>query len=134
MKYSFINKAGRKQTINVPDEYIKVNCRNLGLTKTEAVEMYLSDEGYISNEVVDELTKKAAANKQGRIAGTKQRKPRKRKEDPIKRAFIESMRAFIDDMDGTVNVEATNPERIIAFEYAGERYEVMLTRKRKPKE
>ena len=134
MKYSFINKAGRKQTINVPDEYIKVNCRNLGLTKTEAVEMYLSDEGYISNEVVDELTKKAAANKQGRIAGTKQRKPRKRKEDPIKRVFIANMRAFIDDMDGTVNVEATNPERIIAFEYAGERYEVMLTRKRKPKE
>ena len=134
MKYSFINKAGRKQTINVPDEYIKVNCRNLGLTKTEAVEMYLSDEGYISNDVVDELTKTAAANKQGRIAGTKQRKPRKRKEDPIKRVFIENMRAFIDDMDGTVNVEATNPERIIAFEYAGEKYEVMLTRKRKPKE
>ena len=134
MKYSFINKAGRKQTINVPDEYIKVNGRNLGLTKTEAVEMYLSDEGYISNDVVDELTKKAAANKQGRIAGTKQRKPRKRKEDPIKRVFIENMRAFIDDMDGTVNVEATNPERIIAFEYAGEKYEVMLTRKRKPKE
>ena len=134
MKYSFINKAGRKQTINVPDEYIKVNCRNLGLTKTEAVEMYLSDEGYISNDVVDELTKKAAANKQGSIAGTKQRKPRKRKEDPIKRVFIENIRAFIDDMDGTVNVEATNPERIIAFEYAGEKYEVMLTRKRKPKE
>ena len=134
MKYSFINKAGRKQTINVPDEYIKVNGRNLGLTKTEAVEMYISDEGYISNDVVDELTKKAAANKQGRIAGTKQRKPRKRKEDPIKRVFIENMRAFIDDMDGTVNVEATNPERIIAFEYAGEKYEVMLTRKRKPKE
>ena len=134
MKYTFINKNGNQQTTVIPDEYIAINCRNLGISKMDAVRMYLSDEGYISNEVVEELTAKAAANKQGRIAGTTVRKPRKRKEDPIKRVFIESMRCFIDGFEGTSNVEATNPERMIAFEYAGEKYEVMLTRKRKPKD
>ena len=134
MKYTFINEKGAEQTVNVPDDYIKTNKLNLGLTTKEAIMMYLSDEGYISNETVEELT--AKAKEAGVSAGTKGGKTQKaptRKPDYEKRSLVEALANFMQSYDGAENVEVTNIERIVAFTIGSDKYELTLSKKRKPK-
>ena len=133
MKYSFIKENEKQITVNIPDEYIKINCRNLGLTQKQAIYMYLSDEGYISNDVVEELNAKAKSAKVGAGAERKQRKAPTRKPDEIKRAMIAALAEFVGSQDNVENCEVTNIERIIAFSIADDNYELVLQKKRKPK-
>lgn len=58
MRYNFNGK-----NINIPDEEIKTSMKALGLTKDEAIEMWLEDEGYLDNEEQNELCEKAKVNK-----------------------------------------------------------------------
>ena len=125
------------KNINVPDSYIEKQMKSLGISRQEAVELYLSDEGIVKNETIEELTAKAKAAHTGAKA-TGERKERKapvRKPDEVKRAIIAALAEFIRTCDyGVHDVEVTNIERMIAFEFAGDKYEVTLTKKRKPKE
>lgn len=144
MKYTFINENKKEQTINIPDEFIRKNRAALGISTQEAILLYLSDEGYITNEVVEALTQKAKEGKVGvRGAANKKRKAPVRKEDPTKRAIIDSIYQFI--MSGEIDkklmfdreiapVEITNPERIISFSIGKDKYELTLSKKRPPKE
>lgn len=143
MKYTFINEKGAEQTVTVPDDYIKINKHNLGLSTKDAIMMYLSDEGYISNDIVDELTAKAKENGVSTGArGGKTRKAPTRKPDYTKRALVDLLYAAleksagIDVEDKTVhidNMEVTNIERMIAFTIGNDKYEVTLSKKRAPK-
>ena len=45
MIYELNNKK-----IKIPDEQIKNNIKILNITKQEAIQMYLEDEGYLENE------------------------------------------------------------------------------------
>ena len=141
MKYTFINpETGKEKTVNIPDEYIKVNKHNLGLSTKEVIYMYLSDEGYISNAVVDELTKKAKGTSVK--VGGKTRKAPTRKPDYIKRNIVTEIAEYLKTIehiateDSTVeisNVEVTNIERIVAFTIGKDKYEITLSKKRAPK-
>lgn len=134
MKYTFVNNSGNEQTIDIPEEFIMRTRRALGCDVREACELYLSDEGYVDNEVVQELNEKAGAQKT--------RKGPVRKPDPIKRAMIEYLRQSVETADvvaadGTniscENIEVTNPERVVRFQISDDIYEITLSRKRKPK-
>lgn len=141
MKYTFIHpKTGKEKTVNIPDEYIKVNKHNLGISTKDAIYMYLSDEGYISNTVVDELTKKAKGS--GVKAEGKTRKAPTRKPDYIKRSLVSEIAEHLKTIehiaveDSTAeisNVEVTNIERIVAFTIGNDKYEITLSKKRAPK-
>lgn len=133
MKYTFINEQEKQQTVVIPDEYIKVNTRNLGISVKEAIYMYLSDEGYISNDEIEKLTSKAKAAKTGAVGERKARKAPTRKPDEIKRAMIAALAEFVGSQDNVKNCEVTNIERIIAFSIADDNYELVLQKKRKPK-
>lgn len=133
MKYTFINENDKQVTINVPDEYIKVNTRNLGISAKEAIYMYLSDEGHISDETVERLTAKAKSAGTNAVGERKARKAPTRKPDEIKRSMIAALAKFIDSQDNVKNCEITNIERIIAFSIADDNYELVLQKKRKPK-
>ena len=146
MKHTFINKDNKEQTINIPDEELQRSMKSLDITKREAVELYLSDKGYVTNEVVEELTAKASANG---VAGTrgaakKQRKAPVRKPDMDKRSLVQELAdalkglsiAADDEGNGmrpVENIEITNIERMIAFSLGDDKYEVTLTKKRKAK-
>ena len=54
MKYNFNGKE-----INIPDAEIQSNIKALGISKEEAIEMWLFDNDYEDNAVVDEMTVKA---------------------------------------------------------------------------
>lgn len=122
--------------IGIPDEFIEKNMRGLGITRAEAIELYLSDEGIeVAPEVV-ELTEKAKAAGTGAKATgeRKERKAPERKPDEVKRAMVAALAEFISGTDGVTDAAITNVERMVAFEFAGDKFELTLVKKRKPKE
>ena len=128
MKYTFADKDGKQRTVNIPDDDIKRAKSAYGLSNKEAIDMWLVDEGYLENPVVEELNAKAKANGVG--AGTKKRTVR-RKEDPVKRALIASLFDCIQEYAGVEGATVRNPERIISFSLGDDTYEITLSKKRK---
>ena len=136
MRYTITEGPNEGKRINIPDEFIENNMRGLDITRQEAIELYLSDEGLLENEIVLELTEKAKAAGAGAKAQgeRKERKAPVRKPDEVKRAVVAALAEFIEAQDGVTNAEVTNVERMIAFELGGDKFEITLTKKRKPKE
>lgn len=128
MKYTFADKDGKQRTVNIPDDDIKRAKSAYGLSNKEAIDMWLVDEGYLSDPVVEELNAKAKAN--GVKGGSKKRTVR-RKEDPIKRALIASLFDCIQEYAGVEDAAVRNPERIISFSLGNDTYEITLSKKRK---
>ena len=128
MKYTFADKDGKQRTVNIPDDDIKRAKSAYGLSNKEAIDMWLVDEGYLENPVVEELNAKAKAN--GVKGGSKKRTVR-RKEDPIKRQLIATLFDSLKIWDGIYNAEIRNPERIISFSLGNDTYEITLSKKRK---
>lgn len=125
------------KNIRIPDAEIDKNSRLLGITREEAIQMYLEDEGYIENEYVEELTKKA---KEAKIShDAKSEKPRKNAGKPRERKPDEDKERLIKILENSLNDEgiaatATNKTKIVEFEYNGSHYKVDLIRQRPPKE
>ena len=122
------------KNIRIPDAEINKSMKILGLTKDEAVQMWLEDEGYLENEVVEELTAKAKENKVSREA--KSDKPRKvvkreRKPDEEKENLIEILSNCLKDNGFEVNV--TNKSKIIEFNVGENHYKLDLIKQRPPK-
>lgn len=64
----------------------------------------------------------------------KKKTVRKRAEDAVKRGFIAEIARFLGENYNTLsNLEVVNPERVVSFEFDGEKYEIILQKKRKPK-
>lgn len=125
------------KNISIPDAWIQKTQRDLGLNLPDTIALYLSDEGIKVDPVVTELTNKAKAAGTGAKATgeKKERKAPVRKPDEVKRSVIAALASFINQEEyGVTNVEITNVERMVAFELAGDRYEITLTKKRKPKD
>ena len=58
MRYEFNGKM-----LNIPDEEINKAMKNLDISKEEAIEMWLEDEGYLENEEQENLCRLAKENK-----------------------------------------------------------------------
>jgi hypothetical protein len=58
MRYEFNGKM-----VNIPDDEIAKAMKNLDLSKEEAIEMWLEDEGYLENEEQENLCQLAKENK-----------------------------------------------------------------------
>ena len=124
MKYDFNGK-----TINIPDAELEKSMKLLGLSKEEAIEMYLEDEGYL-----EELTKKAKANKINHEA--KADKPRKavkreRKPDLEKEKIIEILANCLKNKG--FEAEITNKSKLIEFSVGENHYKLDLVKKRPSK-
>lgn len=131
MNYTFTNKDGEEQTVDIPMDYIHKQMASLSIGAMEACKLYLSDEGYIDNPEAEELTNKAKAGNP---------KAHKRKPDKTKRGII---RYIVDMLDSDIaiddephyprEVDIINPERAVSFLLDGDTYKITLSRKRKPK-
>lgn len=134
MVYNFNGK-----NIKVPDEEIKKNMEILDLSQEEAIQLYLEDEGYLENEEVAELTKKAKdSGIMSTIHGAKSDKPkakieRERKENPTKERIIAEMGKFLCQLDGISGVNITNIGKIIEFECENKHFKLDLIQKREKK-
>lgn len=132
MQYTFNGK-----NIRIPDEEIKKSMKVLGISKDEAIEMWLEDEGYLENEEQEELCKKA---KENRITATihdakdvkkKTQRERVRKENPTKRMVIAEIAKILPEF--AENIQVLNIEKLISFTIGDNTYEIDLKQKRKPK-
>lgn len=130
MNYKFNEK-----NINIPDKEIQNNMRLLGISKEEAIQMWLEDNDYLENEIVVELTKKAKENKavDHGAKADKERKPvkRERKPDLEKENLIQM---FADCLKNAgYDAEITNKSKLIEFTVGENHYKLDLVKQRPPK-
>lgn len=134
MTYKFNNK-----NLRIPDEDIQRSMKVYSLTKEEAIQMWLEDEGYLENEEQEALEKKA---KENRITATihqatstepkkKTQRERVKKENPTKEMIIREIAAILPNF--AENIEILNAGKLISFSIGAEKYEIDLKQKRKPK-
>jgi len=119
----------------------------LGCSEAEAREIYAYDCEVDKARASDKLEHDLTAEQQKVAAkmtrtGTRKMKEtglrltkRERKPNELKGAIIAAFATFLAQTDefSAENVEITNKERMIAFECGGEKFELTLTQKRKPK-
>lgn len=122
------------KNIRIPDSDIEKSIKILGISKDEAIQMWLEDEGYLENESVEELTKKAKINKINHEA--KSDKPRKtvareRKPDEEKENLIEILANCLKNAG--FDTEIINKSKLIEFNVGENHYKLDLIRKRPPK-
>ena len=132
MKYTF-----DKKVYNVPDEEIDTLIEKYDLSISEACELWLSDNDKIQNEVVEEMTKKATKNAvtqtiHGAKGEKKERKPREKKENPLKKQIISAILEGIKGIDGKIDVE--NDEKYINLWVEGRSFTINLVEHREKKE
>lgn len=139
MTYELEN--GKK--VKIPDAEIEKNMKLLGLTREEAIEMWLEDEGYLDNEEQNALVQKA---KESGIlqtihgAGDKQKrkksdKPKVVKVSDEKKALFteikENLEYFAEESGGKITIEKEN--KLILFEINGKTFKIDLIEQRPKK-
>jgi len=134
MLYTVGNK-----NINIPDAEIKNLQTALELSEEEAIQTWLSDNDYISDETVEELSEKAKKN---RISATiheakaenkakKERKPREKKENPLKRQIIDAIFAGLsENLSENAVIDIKNDEKYIDLTINGIEFTVNLVQHR----
>lgn len=122
------------KNIRIPDADIKKSMELLEISHDEAVQLWLEDEGYLENEVVEELTEKAKENKISHEAkADKPRKPvkRERKPDEEKEHLIEILANCLKNAG--FSTEITNKSKIIEFNVGENHYKLDLIKQRPAK-
>ena len=90
MRYTLENG----KSVNIPDAEIEKNMKLLEISKEDAIEMWLEDEGYLDNEEQNELDEKAKKVKINHGASAidktekKEKKPREIKVSDEKQALF----------------------------------------------
>lgn len=128
-------KGGK--VVQVPNDEVSKLQAQLKLSRSEAVELWLYDEGYIENSEADELTAKAKENKvsKGARAEVKQKTQRERvvKEDKVKEAIIQAVAELLPSLNAK-NVVVEKKGKLITFEVGTDKFKFDLIRQRPPKE
>ncbi len=121
------------KNIRIPDAEIEKNSRLLDISKDEAIQMWLEDEGYLENEVVEELTKKAKENRVNHDA--KSDKPRKKTERV--RKVDEEKKYLLNLLISAINsencIDTVKNETEFSFTFGENSYSVKLIKHRPPK-
>lgn len=130
------------KNIIIPDKDLEKLQKNNKISLNEAVYMWLVDEEYIDDETVDELTEKAKKNRitatihQAKTTETKkERKPREKKENPLKKQIIDAIYAGLcDNLDKNVVIDIKNDEKYIDLHIDGVEFTINLVQHRAKKE
>lgn len=129
--------------VKIPDAEIEKSMKILELTKDEAIEMWLEDEGYLDNDEQTELDKKAKdSGILHTIHGAGDKKERKKSDKPKvvkvsdekKTLFTEikeNLEYFAEERGGKVTVEKEN--KLIIFEINGKTFKIDLIEQRAKK-
>lgn len=137
MKYNLNGKS-----INIPDAEIQKSMKILEISKDEAIQMWLEDEGYLDNEEQLELEKKAKENRitatihdAGNKTKRKQSKPKTVKVSDEKQALFaeihEKLCEYCDEIDGTCEVLKEN--KLISVKIGEKTFKIDLIEQRPPK-
>ena len=134
----YTNPQGKK--FNIPDDYLSKQMQNLGVSKMEAVQLWLEDNGVEKNEELETLDQEAKKTKiqhgagdKKRTSATRERKPNLEKQNII--AALASILADDNFSDGLTveNIKIVKPEREITFQIKENSNSLTLTCHRKGK-
>ena len=133
MKYNFDGKM-----INIPDDEIAKAMKNLDLTKEQAIEMWLEDEGYLDNAEQIALCQTAKDNRITQTIHGTHEKPRKKSEKPkTVKISPEKLLLFIQIQEmlekNYENVEILKENKLISVETNGKILKIDLIEQRKAK-
>lgn len=132
MRYNFKGKS-----INIPEAEIEKSIKILGMTREEAIEMWLEDEGYLDNEEQAELEEKAKANKiTATIHGAsaekkKQSKPKVVKVSDEKATLFNEICDSLNEL--SYNFTVLKENKLIQVEIGEKIIKIDLIEQRKPK-
>lgn len=138
MKYTLPNA----KVVNIPDKDLANLQKCLDISKDEAIHTWLVDNDYETDAEADKLTEKARKSgimhtihgAKSANSAKKERKPREKKENPLKKQIIEAIYTGIADniaVDGSIVV--TNAEKYIDFSVNGLNFTVNLVQHRPKK-
>lgn len=132
------------KSVNIPDKEIESYMKSLDLTKEQAIEMWLDDEGYTENEEQLELDKKAKESGIMRDihgasamdkADKKPSKPKVVKVSEEKRDLFsllyDTLHDYGIDFDGKATILKEN--KLIQFEINGKIFKIDLIEQRNKK-
>lgn len=127
------------KVVKIPQKEIDNLMKTLELTEQEAIQTWLDDNDYTTNEVVEELTKKAKDNKttlinKARAKAENQKTTRERKENPTKALIIAEIFNKLAEIDGISQLKVENKEKLITFNLNGNEYKLDLVQKRAKKQ
>lgn len=133
MRYNFNGKM-----INIPDDEIAKAMKNLDLTKEQAIEMWLEDEGYLDNAEQLALCQVAKDNRITQVIHGTHEKPRKKSEKPkTVKISPEKLLLFIQIQEkleeNYENVEILKENKLISVETNGKILKIDLIEQRKAK-
>ncbi len=123
----------------IPDDFVKETVNKLGCSMVEAGAMYLSDNGLVKDEVIEELANKAKKNRitstiHEAKSGKSNRKAPKRKENPLKQEIIDAIFTGLLDFHPEKDAfTVRNKEKYIDFTIAGRNFTVNLVEHRPKK-
>lgn len=125
------------KNIKIPEDEIKNNMEILEISREDAIQMYLEDEGYLDNEDQLELCQKAKENKSTNVIQAQskaERKSRKgiRKENPTKENLIKALAEMLQTY-GADNIKVENVGKLITFTLDSKDFKLDLIERRKPK-
>ena len=122
MKYEL-----NKKMINIPDEEISTFETKYGLSQDEAIQLWLEDNDYLENEIVNELMEKTKGQRHYEKSGkTRKSSTKERKVDEEKKALLEKL------MEG-FEVDSVKNEAEFSFHVGDNSYTVKLVKHRPPK-
>lgn len=128
MKYDFNGKI-----LNIPEAELDKSVKCLGISREEAIQLWLDDNDYTINETVEELSEKAKENIKRYEKSDKKRKAstRERKVDTEKKKFLEGFRIFVEGCGGCLTNKKNEAE--FSFTYGENEYTVKLVKHRAKK-
>lgn len=134
---------GKKK--NIPDIDISKIMKGLEVTKEEAIQIWLEDEGLLINEEQNELDRKAQASgvlrtihdaENVKVTAKKMTGDNKRKRtvkpQPDKEYIISTIAEMLT-VNGATDINIENATKIVTFVYNGAPYKINLTATRTPK-
>ena len=125
------------KNINIPNAEIEKSMKLLELTKEEAIEMWLEDEGYLDNEEQLELEQKAKENKITATihrAGGEKKKATKPKTVKVSDEKVKLFNEILENLyKFNENVEILKENKLIQVEINGKVFKIDLIEQRKPK-
>ena len=127
------------KVVKIPQKEIDNLMKTLELTEQEAIQTWLDDNDYTTNEVVEELTKKAKDNKTTLINKAREnvenkKTIRERKENPTKALIIAEIFNKLAEIEGISQLKVENKEKLVTFSLNGNEYKLDLVQKRAKKQ
>ena len=133
MKYILNGKA-----INIPDKDIEKSMKVLGISKEEAIQMWLEDEEYLENEEQEELCQKAKDNRvTATIHGAGDKVKRKQTKPKTVKVSDEKATLFNQILENLYkyneNVEVLKENKLIQVKIGEKTFKIDLIEQRPPK-